>query len=176
MPNISEKRKRQMIEEFFDGVRLGGLPDGLPKYIKKEVRERSNNSCDICGYDGVNIFSGEANIQVCHIDEDPANNFSWNLQALCPNCHTERTLFNAFKRGKVGRFRTRLPDGTRPFISTDQQQRERIQRVLDKYRDSHPELQNKSVEDVVPLFSRTRIKPEEKFQWISENKDNSILP
>ena len=54
------------------------------KLDKQEVRENQKNKCKICRkkmeyphYD--------------HIDEDRTNNDVSNCQALCPNCHAEKT-------------------------------------------------------------------------------------
>lgn len=55
-----------------------------PLYLK----EKYNNSCQICGWNKVNPFTGLVPLQIHHIDGDCLNNKEENLQLLCPNCHS----------------------------------------------------------------------------------------
>ena len=54
------------------------------KLTKKEVLKNQKNRCSLCG-DKSKVWDFD------HIDGDKANNDISNCQALCPNCHAEKT-------------------------------------------------------------------------------------
>lgn len=61
----------------------------IKPFIKRYLQEKYNNSCEVCGYNEVNPFTGKSILQVHHIDGDCTNNEEENLQLLCPNCHAK---------------------------------------------------------------------------------------
>ena len=67
---------------------------GISKYIKRYLFRKHNCSCQICGWNEVNKFTGNIPLEVHHIDGDYTNNNEDNLQLLWPNCHS---LTEAFK-------------------------------------------------------------------------------
>ena len=71
-----------------------GLENGLKgkyevsNYIRRYLFEKYNSSCQICGWNKINSFTGKVPLQIHHIDGDCTNNKEENLQLLCPNCHS----------------------------------------------------------------------------------------
>ena len=55
--------------------------------ISRFIRELFNHHCARCGQDCQSIRSGEQQLQVHHIDENPSNNAPGNLIPLCARCH-----------------------------------------------------------------------------------------
>lgn len=87
-----------------------GEEDGLKgeysisNHIKKYLFRKYNNSCQICGWNQVNKFTGNVPLEVHHIDGDYTNNKEENLQLLCPNCHSlTETFKNHNVKGRKGR-------------------------------------------------------------------------
>lgn len=56
------------------------------KEIKQKIRERDNNICQLCGYDG-NIVNQK--LYVHHIDFNQGNNLDNNMITLCKSCHAK---------------------------------------------------------------------------------------
>jgi len=57
--------------------------------ISRLIRELFNQHCARCGRDCQGIRSGEEQLQVHHIDENPENNDPENLIPLCARCHLQ---------------------------------------------------------------------------------------
>lgn len=60
----------------------------ISSHIRRFLFDQYNSSCQLCGWNKVNQFTGRVPLQVHHIDGDCLNNQSENLQLLCPNCHS----------------------------------------------------------------------------------------
>jgi len=56
----------------------------FPKLTKEKALENQQNRCRLCGKKS-KVWDFD------HIDGDKANNDISNCQALCPNCHAEKT-------------------------------------------------------------------------------------
>lgn len=73
-------------------------------YIKRYLLEKYENKCCECGWEKVNIHTGNIPLEMHHIDGDFLNNKEDNLKLLCPNCHS---LTSNYKRnegnGREGR-------------------------------------------------------------------------
>lgn len=77
---------------------------GISQKIRKYLKEKFGNKCQICGWGETNIFTGNVPLEVHHIDGDYRNNKEENLQLLCPNCHSlTETFKNSNKNGRKGR-------------------------------------------------------------------------
>lgn len=61
--------------------------DDISNYVRRYMLEKNNNSCELCGWNTVNPYTGLVPLQIHHIDGDCKNNKEENLQLLCPNCH-----------------------------------------------------------------------------------------
>ena len=76
--------------------------------------EKSNYSCEICGWHETNPTTGKVPVQVHHKDGDCTNNKEDNLQVLCPNCHSLTPTYGAINKGS-GRF-NRLRYKTKEYL------------------------------------------------------------
>ena len=76
---------KQWKEDKIDGRK--GLYE-ISGHIRRYFFEKYNSSCQICGWNKVNSYTGKVPLQLHHIDGDCLNNKEENLQLLCPNCHS----------------------------------------------------------------------------------------
>ena len=84
----AEYERKQYIERWKNGEETGVIgEDGIATAIRKYLFEKHNNSCEICGWNKINFYTGLVPLQIHHIDGDCKNNSEENLQLLCPNCH-----------------------------------------------------------------------------------------
>ena len=67
---------------------LIGANNDIATYVKHYLFDKYNSSCQICGWNTVNKYTGKVPLQIHHIDGDCTNNSEENLQLLCPNCHS----------------------------------------------------------------------------------------
>ncbi len=58
------------------------------KFMKRWLFEKHNNKCQKCGWNEVNVYTGNIPLEIHHIDADHTNNFPSNFELLCPNCHS----------------------------------------------------------------------------------------
>lgn len=73
---------------------IGGIKEIQPPHYgttKANYRQIAFNSlqnkCNMCGYDKIKEI-----LEVHHIDCNRNNNNIYNLEILCPNCHSEKHL------------------------------------------------------------------------------------
>tara|TARA_R110002020_G_scaffold280226_4_gene495999 strand:+ start:1961 stop:2566 length:606 start_codon:yes stop_codon:yes gene_type:complete len=168
---LNKQKGQEGIERFEAGIMLAGTPrtgNKVSEYLRDYLFDKANYACSICGYNNLNIH-GKPNLQISHCDDWSDNGFSWNLEVICPNCHTEKTNFG-YKDGKRGRMQKRNEKGHNVNVGTNDQAVERIQAVLDYYSPTHPELIGLTVDDVLPIFTKNRRKPEIEFAWGSKDR------
>jgi len=85
----AEYNRKQYIERWKNGEESGTIgKDDIATPVKLYLRDKYNNSCQCCGWNKINPFTGIVPLQIHHIDGDCTNNKEENLQLLCPNCHT----------------------------------------------------------------------------------------
>lgn len=61
---------------------------GVSVCIRKYLYSKYNCSCQNCGWNKVNPYTGKIPLEIHHIDGDCTNNKEENLQLLCKNCHS----------------------------------------------------------------------------------------
>ena len=84
----AEYKRIEYIERWKRGEETGTIgKDDIATAVRLYLREKYNNSCQICGWNVVNEYTGIVPLQIHHIDGDCTNNTETNLQLLCPNCH-----------------------------------------------------------------------------------------
>lgn len=84
----AEYERRQYIERWKQGKETGITgKDGIATAIRIYLFEKHNNSCELCGWNQINPYTGVVPLQIHHIDGNCKNNSEENLQLLCPNCH-----------------------------------------------------------------------------------------
>ena len=84
----AEYNRKQYIERWKQGLETGTVgEDIIAIAVRKYMFEKHNNSCQKCGWNQINSFTGLVPLQIHHIDGDCKNNQENNLELLCPNCH-----------------------------------------------------------------------------------------
>lgn len=84
----AEYERKEYIKRWKEGKETGIIgADDIATAIRVYLREKYNNSCQICGWSEVNPYTGIVPLQIHHIDGDCKNNKEENLQLLCPNHH-----------------------------------------------------------------------------------------
>lgn len=100
-----EYEYKQFIERWKNGEESGLKGEyGISNHIRRYLFDKYNCSCQICGWNEVNQFTGKVPLEIHHIDGDYTNNREENLQLLCPNHHSLTESFkNHNKNGRKGR-------------------------------------------------------------------------
>lgn len=70
----------------------------ISNMIKRYLREKYNNSCQVCGWNKVNPITNSVPLQIHHMDGNCLNNKEDNLQLLCPNCHSLTETYGHLNR------------------------------------------------------------------------------
>lgn len=84
----AEYERKEYIKRWKAGEETGVVGvDNIATAVRIYLREKYNNSCQICGWNEVNPYTGIVPLQIHHIDGDCKNNKEENLQLLCPNHH-----------------------------------------------------------------------------------------
>ena len=61
----------------------------FPEWVKQSTMQNQDGKCNMCGIPLNNYIA-----QYDHADNDKTNNQPSNCQALCANCHSEKTKMN----------------------------------------------------------------------------------
>lgn len=80
-----EKKINDWLNGSFDAIKG---KDQLSKTIRDYLIQKSNYSCELCGWNKINPVTQKCPLEIHHIDGDYRNNQQDNLQVLCPNCHS----------------------------------------------------------------------------------------
>lgn len=101
----TEYRYVEYIKRWKNGEENGLKGEyGISQNIRRYLKEKYDNKCQLCGWGERNIFTGNVPLEIHHIDGDYTNNTEENLQLLCPNCHSlTETFKNSNKSGRKGR-------------------------------------------------------------------------
>ena len=85
----AQYEEKAYIERWKNGEESGLIGrDGIKAAVRNYLFNKYNNSCQLCGWNQVNQYTGKIPLQIHHIDGDCTNNKEDNLQLLCPNCHS----------------------------------------------------------------------------------------
>ena len=103
---FEEKQYYEYIEHWKKGEEPGHTPCfKIHRYVKRYLLEKYNNSCQECGWNKENPYTGTVPLQIHHIDGDCTNNSEENLQLLCPNCHALTENFGSRNKNSKRVFR-----------------------------------------------------------------------
>ena len=92
----AEYQRKEYIKRWKEGKETGIIgKDDIATAVRIYLREKYNNSCQLCGWSQTNTFTGIVPLQIHHIDGNCMNNSEENLQLLCPNCHSLTENFGA---------------------------------------------------------------------------------
>lgn len=83
-----EYRKKQLIQNWKNGLHSGTCAFTCSNFIKTYMLEKVGYKCEKCGWGEENPYTHKIPLQIHHIDGNSLNNEENNLQVLCPNCHT----------------------------------------------------------------------------------------
>ena len=88
-------QRNKYIAEWKQGKHRGSRGKNLllSKHLEWYLRDRSNNECEICGWNEINQYTSRVPLEVDHIDGDASNNKEENLRLICPNCHSLTPTF-----------------------------------------------------------------------------------
>jgi hypothetical protein len=78
----------------------------VSRHIKRYLREKFGNKCQLCGWSEVNIKTGKVPLVADHIDGDWRNNIESNLRLICPNCDALTSTYAALNKGNGRKNRT----------------------------------------------------------------------
>lgn len=87
----SEHKYLTYIERWKNGLEKGLHGDNgenVNVKIRKYMFLKYNDSCQECGWSVVNKHTNKIPLTVHHKDGDYKNNKEYNLELLCPNCHS----------------------------------------------------------------------------------------
>lgn len=73
--------------------------DKLPSDARTLLLESYDYKCSKCGWGECNPLVGKPILTIDHIDGNWKNNFIWNLEVLCYNCHTLTPTFGVLNKG-----------------------------------------------------------------------------
>jgi hypothetical protein len=76
-------------------------------FIKKYLRKKYHNSCALCGWNQINVFTNNIPLEVEHVDGNYLNNTESNLLLLCPNCHSLTSTYKGANRGNGRKYRSK---------------------------------------------------------------------
>lgn len=85
------------IKDWLDKGNCKPSGKSTPRFIVRYVKQQAKNTCQKCQnskWNGIPIH-----LEVDHIDGDYTNNNILNLQALCPNCHSQTPTFKNLNYG-----------------------------------------------------------------------------
>ena len=99
----NEAQKDKIIKLFLENNYFNNGNIKIPNIIRNFLYKKSNFRCEVCGYEGYNLKTGNTILQIHHIDGNSKNNSPDNLQVICPNCHAKTENYMALNKGKSGR-------------------------------------------------------------------------
>ena len=116
-----EYEYKQYIAQWKSGTTSGEKGIGqVSNFVRRYLMDKYNNSCQRCGWNEVNPYTGLVPLQIHHINGDCTNNREENLQLLCPNCHSLTENFGILNKSskRFHRQKNTLQDGV---ISSSEQ-------------------------------------------------------
>lgn len=132
-------------------------PDNWPE-IRKEVRDRSGNCCELCGAENKRPHwktGSKVVLTVHHIDGVKSNNNMLNLLHLCQRCHLRLDLEHHVKNRKNGG--PKLDMKIKAMINIDKME---IRAIInsDDYRFDIPDkkMLYEAIENVIKKFTERR--------------------
>ncbi len=95
-----EYQYQRYIRDWKDGKLTGLQTIGIVSpYIKRYLRRKFGNKCQLCGWSNINQKSGVVPLVADHVDGNWRNNVESNLRLLCPNCDSLTPTYAGLNRG-----------------------------------------------------------------------------
>lgn len=83
-----DSQYQKYIDDWKNNLVTGIKGNSTSSYIKKYMLIKTENKCQECGWNKLNIYTNKIPLELEHIDGDHSNNKESNLKILCPNCHS----------------------------------------------------------------------------------------
>ncbi len=93
--NKSEER----IKLWLTGELSGMYGDSIAPYVKRYLIQTRGEKCEKCGWSEINLYSKRIPLTINHIDGNYKNTVPYNLELLCPNCHSLTSTYGSLNRG-----------------------------------------------------------------------------
>lgn len=78
------------------------------RHIREQILKRANHQCEFCGVQNYTVrMDARIVLAVAHLDQQPENNHSQNLAALCQKCHLKHDEPFRLLHAKETRFQHR---------------------------------------------------------------------
>ena len=87
-----DKRHADYIEGWLEGTITGGSSYNLSAHVRRHLLKEANYKCSQCGWGKTNPHTNSIPLEIDHINNDPFDHSPENLQVLCPNCHSLKTI------------------------------------------------------------------------------------
>lgn len=88
-------------EDWINGCTdASNISGNLKPWARNILIEMCDYTCK-CGWNKVNPVVGKPILTVDHVDGNWTNNYCWNLEVLCYNCHTLTPTFGALNRESI---------------------------------------------------------------------------
>ncbi len=92
---------KQRVQKWKNNQLNGVTGTGISSFVRRYMLEKTNYSCQLCGWNKINPFSGKSPLEIHHIDGNYTNNKEENLQVLCPNCHSLTNNYKGMNQDSV---------------------------------------------------------------------------
>ena len=77
----------------------------ISPFVRRYLLEKNNYTCEECGCNLVNKYTGLSILQVHHKDGDASNTKEDNLKVICPNCHAMTENFGSRNKNSIRGYR-----------------------------------------------------------------------
>ena len=84
---------------------IGITARSISGYLRKYLMIKYAGKCSECGWDKKHPLTGNAPLEIEHIDGNAENNKEENLTLLCPNCHSLSLHYKNLNRGNGRKWR-----------------------------------------------------------------------
>jgi len=85
------------------GIDNGNRKNCIANQIRRYLFDKYNNKCSRCGWKEINPITNKVPLEIEHIDGNHKNNNEYNLDLICPNCHSLTPTYKLLNKGN-GRY------------------------------------------------------------------------
>ena len=91
---------REYIERWKFGIEDGMRgKTAISRHLRRYLFNKFRSKCTRCGWGEINVHTGNVPLEVEHIDGDHTNNDEYNLDLVCPNCHSLTSTYRSLNIG-----------------------------------------------------------------------------
>jgi len=102
-------KNKRYLEKWKNGEKTGNRSNNeqLSLIVREYMLKKAKYKCQKCNWGEINPKSGKIPLTINHIDGDAGNSKEYNLEVICPNCHSLTPTFGSLNKGN-GRITRRL--------------------------------------------------------------------